>query len=329
MKTPLKPFEDPTDSENSSSDTGSNDSSPPSLSLKGLGTELASREPEMICEVREYEGRFNLKGEKVVAVKNAKEEVDEKEKKEGKKYAMSCYRHYVREGTLEREYVEIYSPHIKESLRTVVKDYPGVSFQGEAIVIHGQLRCVFHYRKELEEYRQALKSSIAKLHVRLLLRFMEQQLRDEIKSYNAHVETAVDKPSLEFESLWMGFIPEDLVITGRDEEIQLLVLKSVKLQKDCDGQFWRLTGRCLTHDGTQFGYSNKFIDIYSYLGTQQIRDLKVLPWKYFSTQEARKNRQETFVARGKKFCGLAGYHHRYYRGKAYALNDKVRILRAS
>ena len=151
MKTPLKQFEDPTDTDDSSSNT---DNDGPSSSKGPLGSQAKalSEKPEMICEVREYEGRYNLKSEKVVTVKDIKEQVDDKDKKEGKEYAMNSYRHWVRNGTLEKEYVEIYSPHIKEALRTVVKKYPGVSFQGDVIVIDGELRCVFHYRKELEEW---------------------------------------------------------------------------------------------------------------------------------------------------------------------------------
>ena len=85
MKTPLKQFKDPTDSENSSSDTDSDDSS---LS-KGPRAEPPSKTPEMICEVREYKGHFNLKGEKVVTVNDPKEQVEDKDDEEGNRY---CYR---------------------------------------------------------------------------------------------------------------------------------------------------------------------------------------------------------------------------------------------
>lgn len=312
-------FKDPSDSGNYSSGTESD----ASTTSNDPRTEPPPKNPEMICEVREYEGRMNLKGEKVVTVKKDKEDVDETDKKEGKHYAMKSYRHYERDGTLESSYVEIYSPHIKKALRTVVKKYPGVSFQGEVIIINGQLRCIFHYRKELEEYRQALEGSISKLHIRLLLRFMEQQLRNEIKSYNAHVETAKDEPCLEFDNIWMGFIPEELIITGRDEELQLLVLKSVTMTKDCDGPFWNLIGYCLTHDGNHFGYSNKSVDIRKYLGTRRIKDLKGLPLRYFSTEEGRERVKDRLGVRGKKFCGLMGYHHRSYKGLAYALSDQT------
>lgn len=318
MKLPVEPFKEPKDSDGSSSEPESDEPTSPDV------TEQASKTPKLRCEVREYEGRINLKGEKVIKAVDLKPEVDAQEKEEGKEYAVNSYRHYLRDGELEEQSTEINSPHIKDALRAVVKGYPGVSLQGETIIIKGELRCVFHYREELEAHRKQLKDPIAKLHIQLILKFMAKQLKDSIKNYRAHVETASVNPSLSFKDLWMGFIPGELVITGQDEAVQLMVLETVNYKCDRDnGKYLSVMGSCLTHDGSHFGYANKIVNIYAFEGTRAIRKLKIFPLRFFDDEKACEKIKQKHIERGRKFCALQGFHHRSYKGVAYTLGKEM------
>jgi hypothetical protein len=233
MKLDIKPLEKTSEEETSDDGVTFDDIEDDSISIDGP-TKAAQT---MKCEIREYEERRNLKGDKVMKLVEDKVEVDEKG--EGKDYAMISYKHYGPDGSLQNSRLEIHSPQIQEALRQVVKKYPGVSFSGETIILHDQLRCIFHYREELEKYRLDNDDKTVKWHVHFLLRFMGKELRSSIRSYKAHVETAPSNPSIEFKDLWMVFVPGELLLTGQYERIQLLLLQSMTLEIDsCGGESW-------------------------------------------------------------------------------------------
>ncbi|KAG4433294.1 hypothetical protein IFR05_011214 [Cadophora sp. M221] len=275
---------------------------------------------QLKCEVKEYEERMNLKGELIMKEVEAKDAVDEKAEAQG--YAMKSYKTYSRDGTLESSRLEIQSSYLKDALRAVVKQYPGVSFRGDTIILNGTLRCVFHYRKELEVYRQKVEDRFAKLHVHLLLRFMEKELRSSIRGYEANVGTSVGSPAIEFKDLWMVFLPGESVITGQDEMNQILSLVSTTTVKTSCGTLWRITGRCFTHDGKRFGYANKHINIQPYEGAKSIRDFPVLPLRYYDNETEIERLRQLHISRGKKFCALKDHHHRSYSGRALAVSEE-------
>ncbi|PVH72338.1 P-loop containing nucleoside triphosphate hydrolase protein [Cadophora sp. DSE1049] len=309
MKPEIDPSQDPTDEESSEFDD-----------IEHIEPLQNGAVKQLKCEVKEYEERMNLKGELIMKEIEERHAVDEKI--EGQDYAMKSYKRYGRDGGLESSRLEIQSPYLKDALRAVVKQYPGVSFRGDTIILHGILRCIFHYRKELEEYRQKIGDRYAKLHVHLLLRFMEKELRSSIRGYEANVGTSIPSPAIEYKDLWMVFLPGESVVTGQDEMNQMLSLVSTNLIEANCGSFWRITGRCFTHDGTRFGYAHKHINIQPYEGTKTIRDFPILPLRYYDTETVIQRLQQMHISRGKKFCSLKGHHYRSYTGRAFAVSDK-------
>lgn len=313
MKLPIEASKD-------SSHTSDNDSD--FDGIKHDGPTNKGMKAQIKCEVKEYEERANLKGEVILKEVEAKVAADEKD--ESTVYAMTSYKEYTREGSLSSSRLEISSPYIQDALRAVVKKYPGVSFGGDMVILSGKLRCVFHYRKELEEYRLKIEDRIAKLHVHLLLRFMEKEMRGSIRGYKANVETTTAAPSIEYKDLWMVFLPGESIVTGLDEMNQMLSLVASDLvETSGGGRIWRITGRCLTHDGAYFGYSNKYITISPYEGTKTVRSFPVLPLRYYDTEPELEQFRKFHIARGRKFCSLKGNHHRAYTGRAYTVGDEL------
>jgi hypothetical protein len=201
----------------------------------------------------------------------------------------------------------------------VIKWYPGIKFHEGTSILNGQLRCIFHFRNELEAYKKKLEGEIPKLHLHLMLQFMKRELRREIKGYNANVETTNSIPSVEFQDLWTVFRPGEPIITGRDEREQLMLLDSMELvEGNCT--YWNVSGMYLTHDGTQYGYAKKTIRINPFEGAREIKKLDIYPLKYHAKEESLKLKH---TARGQKFCSLTGVHHRSYKGIATALGHEL------
>ena len=273
------------------------------------------------CEVKEYEARYNLKMERITKAVERKKEADEDEK-ESRKYAMRSYKYYAPNGELQSEEVEIHSPHIIKALQDTIKDYPGLTLSAEVLMISGNPRCIFHYRKEIAKYRDELNDGIAKLHVTLALDFMQREFRGSIKKYEILVERALShpsiKPSIEFKDVWMVFKPGDLILAGTHEKLQLLKLDEVAYYGGTCPK-WRIWGWYFTHDGQAFGYCQKSFDIASYEGSKPIEKLPILPLVYHPEAE---DFRTQLLDRGKKFCSLKGAHHRSYHGIASALGDE-------
>ncbi|RDW79457.1 hypothetical protein BP6252_04095 [Coleophoma cylindrospora] len=269
------------------------------------------------CEVKEHETRYSLKGPPVMKVIEAGGENDDDEEKD---CVMNSYKQFDQLGSLLSFRVEVYSPHINEALRVVIKKYPTVSFHGDTTILYG-LHCIFHYRHELESYRQEVRGGVPKLHLHLLLRFMRRELQREIKAYQANVETAILSPSIEFKDLWMLFRPGELVVHGRDQKEQLSMLVSMQLvgeKTDCC--HWSVVTKIFTHDGNHFGYTKRTVKVQPFEGASDVRKLNIYPLKYHQNEE---QLREKHAARGRKFCSLKGVHHQSYKGIATALGREL------
>jgi len=296
-------------------DEGSSSEEPevPSASVNGNGLPKKS---SLKLEVKEHKTRFSLKGEPVEKVVEAED--DEAGDKESEGCAMNSYKTYNERGKLFSSRLEIYSPFINQALGEVIKSYPGVSIQKGTSILYGELRCIFHYRHELDQYRKNLKDGIAKLHLDLLMRFMRRELKRELRAYESNVETTTAPPSIEFQDLWMIFKPGELVITGRDLKEQVMMLTSTALTY-CEPQEWSIVGQFFTHDGRKFGGQKKSIEVKKFEGTKEIWKLNIFPLMYHEHEQAIRQKH---IARGKRFCDMHGVHHKYYRGTAMALSHE-------
>lgn len=68
----------------------------------------------------------------------------------------------------------------------------------------------------------------------------------------------------------MVFLPGESVITGQDEMNQILSLVSTTFVKTNGNTVWMVTGKCFTHNGKDFGYLHKHVNIEPYQGTKTI-----------------------------------------------------------
>jgi hypothetical protein len=264
-----------------------------------------------LCELHSYDSRFNSKGEPVVlrTGSNYGYKIDEEQSPE----AAIVQIRYVSHGKVTLTCLKINSPYIQRALREVIGSYPSVNLDSHyEILLHGQPQCLFHYRRELEQYAAAADDTSMKEHVTFCLKYMNKALSKEILAFDAMTQSEGAVPRVNFEDLWMAFKPGCLVytrMTGTEYVCKLVDVSRDEDEKrrDC----WLLEVRRIEFNGKEFGYSDFGFQIPQFDGFKSLADLAVFPLVYHKEYE--RVRTE-LLARGKKYVSYSGVHYRKYDG---------------
>jgi len=122
-------------------------------------------------------------------------------KEEDHESALVLARYYRLDRRLKYTDVEVKSPYMKAALRTIIKEYPGLTFNTGKIILCDEPRCIFHYRNELREYGINLQDPLAAQHLLFMLNYMYDTLSSEISSYYAFMESQSIAPGIEYDHL--------------------------------------------------------------------------------------------------------------------------------
>ncbi|KAI5920429.1 hypothetical protein F4810DRAFT_437474 [Camillea tinctor] len=291
------------------------------------GTEQTSPElGEMQCEIKQYEARFDLEGKRVVKELQLSQDAD---LEDDGKFVMRFYKYYNRESSIEKVQLEIRSNYIRDAIRSVVGSYPGQNFTGN-ITLTGNneitaLGCLFHYRKELLQHRDSLENAVSRRHVLLLIEFVEKEFRREICRFedNTHATT----PSVEFRDVWMLFKPGDLVFSGDAHTQSVNEVVKVTYIPSMNGTCpkWIVTAKALSHNGTQYGYIHRQLDVPAFVGIKEVDMLPSFPFRFHMDQSSVR---KDLISRGQKYCSLIGIQHCAYDGEVVTV-DKQRTVSIS
>lgn len=291
--------------------------------------EDAEREDQggLNCELKSFEARYNSKGVRVVLSVGSRKVLDPPRDR-AHDSALVLTRFYDRGKALEYTELEVRSPHVKAALKEVVPEYHDLNLRTTKVLLRDYPKCLFHYRKELQEHGSTLQDPEAVKHLVFALKYMYKALQSEIYSYYSLVESASSSPSIDFLNLWMVFRPGDYVYTKTAGIERVLKFKAMTRCKClvpwCYKSRWSIDADYIDYDGTDFGYSNAGFTILPYDGYKDLKDLVVTPLQYHPN---RNSIIETMVMRGRKFIGLHGIHHRMYKGIAKLLGpDRVNFL---
>lgn len=269
--------------------------------------------------MKTFDVRYNTKGERVTLEAGIRPSGLERNTDE--RYGFTLTRFYDRFQDLEKTQLGIRSPHVKKALQQVIVRYPGVEFHSNVVTMDSPPKCIFHYRKELQEYGSTLQSEEHAEHLIFFLEYMYQTLALETDRWYNLMELKGSSPSLDFSSLWMAFRPGSHVYTRTDGIDRVLKLESMT-RCECPNPFcwrrkWTIRANEISFDGTEYGYETMCFSIYPFEGFMVLNELKIFPLDYHPKKEELK---ATLVERGKKFTSLQGIHYRYYDGVADALS---------
>jgi hypothetical protein len=268
------------------------------------------------CEVKTYEARFNVRGERVALQVNTRRGIEENKARDHES-RLVVTRWYDKDKALECTDLKVQSPHAKVALRSVIGQYTGVNLHPKRVILCDLQKSFFHYRKELEEYKQTLSNTDASDPILFLLEYMYRTLQTQMLDWSNLMDSPLFPPGLYFENLGMAYRPGAQIYTtleGGHRVFQLVHMsRCMYPDPHCEKRKWVLRVRYITCDGTNFGYINREFHMNPYEGYNPIQLLSLFPLEYHPEYVTI---SRAIVERGQKFVSLQGIHHQSYNGLA-------------
>ena len=163
----------------------------------------------MQAELKRLEKRFTSKGTAYIVEPLVEEEEEEEIPEQTnwwEKFALCVTDHYNRDNTyiLNRS-LQVNASSLKELLKDVIGDYPGLSFCHRDISVPFPCRPLFLYRQDLEEVgtRRFENDAESAAYLKLLLDFIRSHFNDEL----TEGKYLLDQGLITFKYLWTIFRP--------------------------------------------------------------------------------------------------------------------------
>lgn len=268
----------------------------------------------MRAELMHLDKRWTKKGKAYFAEPKEDEKIPDQQVNWWNQFALTITRVYDAQNKHVRETsLSVNSPAIKDVLRDVIGDFPGISFYTKDVSLKFEPKVLYHYYPELgkrtEELKKAEAESERAAHMGLLMEFISEHFADEIKE----VENLKQRGLITYRLLWTIFRPGIMLystVLGQSRAFKLLSYDYVSTR--C-GPALQLTGQYVDFDGDDFGLRVSHLQIPEYGGAMPIDSLPVFPMSLHPSPEAVK---KLLLERGRKFEAHAGQHFVEYRGIA-------------
>jgi hypothetical protein len=178
------------------------------------------------CELKQLDGRYDHLGNYNVTDSAVSIIGDDSEEPHAE-YALVSTRVYGPDGLYQSTQLEIKSRLIKRALRKVIKYYPGQPVDTAEVILQDPPKPLWHYRKELEDYRHTKADEETKKHLDLLFKFVDTLL----KTSSDRFKDLKKRGLINFPLIWMLFRPGDIVYTEKDGEPCALMVSKVDISK--------------------------------------------------------------------------------------------------
>lgn len=223
-------------------------------------------------------------------------------------------------------YVEIVSPTLQDFLRKVLEGYPESSLDASPMRFRHPYYSLVHRHVQIEKSAVAFTGSAEeKKHISHLLRFVCDELRDEIKEYDALKGLSSD---VSFTQLWSCFIPGQVVVKKDGvhyEECYKItdIQYTPALSDNLETQFFLVSARQCQYASGLLGESRGTQwPLQYYPGTKDIRTLDWIPLEAHHNSVAFKQKKIQDGHKWLRILSRAPYHHACYDAVAFT-NDKI------
>jgi AAA+ superfamily predicted ATPase len=270
------------------------------------------------CEARVWQQRYKRDGTReTVAVESLTRENNTLDKA----YAIVVNQAFSERNRLDSSILTVNSAYILQAFRDVIRSYPTVAADfSQPFDMESPFQMLYHYWDDLDAYRESLDDDDARMHLNLLLDFMEADMGPE----KARCETQVKKGQVDYNRLWTIYRPGDLQVRFENGHPWLLrMVKTAYEENTTEGKWMEVHCTYTDYDGVDVGEAKQVFKIHQkrYFASENpanIVDLVVYPRKFLREDD----RLETRLTEcGKYFLTLQGTLVRQYDGMAEYIKE--------
>lgn len=198
------------------------------------------------CETKVLVQRFNKNGECIVVEKDDKPNT----KDQYAEYALVTKQTFDATNKLTGTQLEINSKHLLDVFREIITFYPHPLDFTSKLVLDDPFMMLFHHRQELREYRKTTQDDAAKMHIMLLLDYLEKEAGER----DPEVGKLMAAKLITFPLLWFLFKPGDLMYQSKHGHDRIYrLLKTGYGQTNSRGKFFELNCAFVSYDGMKVG----------------------------------------------------------------------------
>lgn len=252
------------------------------------------------CETKLLIERYNKSGELVVLEKDDKPV----EVEPHAQYALVAKQRFSVKHEYKGTTLTIYSPQLLTALKAIVKYYPGECLDFEKkFTCDDPFMMLVHYKKELMEYREKTDDDTAKMHIMLLMDYLNKEMGEKI----TEIAKFLNAGQITFPLLWLIFKPGELVYTQLYKHERVLRLRKTGYgQHVTRGKYFDIDCSFTSYDGVAVGKSTQSIRIWqleNFMGEAPsiIAALNAFPLNYHSSKD---KVRERLALRGERYLEI-------------------------
>ncbi|OTA86681.1 hypothetical protein M434DRAFT_149967 [Hypoxylon sp. CO27-5] len=242
---------------------------------------------------------------------------------EGTSYALRAEVKYDEKGFQTYTTLEVNSPYLLKIFKSIVGHYAPLATNFESpFEMQSPYPLLYHYWDEIHAaYKQEEQSDNARMHLRLLLKFMRKKMALDRERIQSMLKTS----SIEFSTLWAIFRPGDLAYSIVDGHSWLFRLERLAYEENTtQGKYAQISCSYVDYDGVRFGRTShgfRILQKQLFPAEQpcQITNLDVFPASYVNGID---EIMKMLVERGGQFLRIRDVQLKNYQGVARYLKDR-------
>ncbi|KAJ5313518.1 uncharacterized protein N7443_000402 [Penicillium atrosanguineum] len=219
-------------------------------------------------------------------------------------YALIVNRFLGEKNQLEKTTLQVNSTRLLQVFQNLIGSYPTIPADfTQPFELESPFQILLHYWKELDQLRKSTKDADERMHLNLLVDFMNNEIGPE----RDRLLSMLRKNQITFYDAWCIFRPGDLVYTEFMGHPWLLKCKKTAYEETLEsGPYMEVHCTYTSHDGTLEGEASRTFLIYqkSDFAAENpaiITDLPCYPRIFVKEQE---DLEERMTARGQSFLAL-------------------------
>ncbi|KAF9064231.1 P-loop containing nucleoside triphosphate hydrolase protein [Rhodocollybia butyracea] len=231
-------------------------------------------------------------------------------------YVLTHTRHFDRfNGQYTHSDIEIKSKPLKSLLKHAIRNYPGVSFATDQVMLIMPAHPLFNTRHELWNIvkEEKLGSQDGREHLKYLLEWYQEEERGLITQYDDLVAQGLTTYSL----LWTVMKPGCTIYSSVQGQPRTFVLINHHPSRDQSSLILQVA--YTDFDGQKFGNAFTQLVIPKFSGTAPINSLEAYPLSWHPQKDTI---TEMLIRRGRLFEMYEGKHYMEYSGLTFGKNDE-------